>query len=535
MTTTADSREHDSPTWFKLSGVDADVGDALVEDYLSNLLSIQITLLESNYNGERGVVLFCCLSDGPEDSDQRRRDHHVIKTTTEHIQWMSTEGKSPKSKLPTIFGKASAAAIAIVEEDDEEECVEYITEEEAYQLWLKQQGCEHDEECFIDDDEGDSRLVSSPDGLLVRPKHDARTRKTPLDEFNDGGMEGQEECYAEASILRDVDAAGPAMDRATARQLQRDPGLLDFDNVVRVHYAEVLEHLSKQTHVSDVSGDNSGAEDSPLSWKEHFGRQPLVVCGLGQSNWESATLPLLDELKEFQSAFQEAVTRRGSGTVVRTGNRETLVQNGFHHSKPELLAEVAGAMLERDRGNDDGSDASKNFLGTVVFNPIHEMPAMYRSDVLLGRWINVPPVDSSMKKDSRRDFPNILWNTILNPRKSHSNDAEEESQPALKFTLCMANEGFGIGMHRHGPALFFLTEGRKKWYLSHPAAIDAEIASRRATHPGFYRELSTHKCLQRPGELLLVPNLWYHEIYNLGSPTIGIQALAGERPEPGAL
>mmetsp|Transcript_28929 Transcript_28929/g.67934 ORF Transcript_28929/g.67934 Transcript_28929/m.67934 type:complete len:644 (-) Transcript_28929:89-2020(-) len=55
------------------------------------------------------------------------------------------------------------------------------------------------------------------------------------------------------------------------------------------------------------------------------------------------------------------------------------------------------------------------------------------------------------------------------------------------------------------------------------------------THPAFYRELSSHKCLQEPGELLLVPNLWYHEIYNVKGPTIGIQALADERATPGAL
>jgi len=114
-------------------------------------------------------------------------------------------------------------------------------------------------------------------------------------------------------------------------------------------------------------------------------------------------------------------------------------------------------------------------------------------------------------------------------------------------------------MHKHGPALFFLTEGRKKWYLSHPKHIDDRISNcdvaaaqqkqkqnpnqsdnnnnnkilvgderTSTTHPGFYQHLSTHKCIQRPGELLFVPNLWYHEIYNLSSPTIGIQALAEE-------
>ena len=44
------------------------------------------------------------------------------------------------------------------------------------------------------------------------------------------------------------------------------------------------------------------------------------------------------------------------------------------------------------------------------------------------------------------------------------------------------------------------------------------------THPGFYRDLASHKCIQRPGEVLYVPNEWYHEIFNLDY-TVGIQAL----------
>ena len=50
------------------------------------------------------------------------------------------------------------------------------------------------------------------------------------------------------------------------------------------------------------------------------------------------------------------------------------------------------------------------------------------------------------------------------------------------------------------------------------------IVSKSETHPRFYRELSSHKCIQQPGEVLYVPNDWYHEIFNL-EYTLGIQAL----------
>merc|ERR1712176_280088 len=108
----------------------------------------------------------------------------------------------------------------------------------------------------------------------------------------------------------------------------------------------------------------------------------------------------------------------------------------------------------------------------------------------MGRWIDASAAtETSMSEPPRREFPNRLWNTILDPPKPEG----EQYRDALKFTLCMANEGFGIGMHKHGPALFFLTEGRKKWYLSHPTSIEERMASQEPTHPGFYRDLSTHK------------------------------------------
>ena len=121
-------------------------------------------------------------------------------------------------------------------------------------------------------------------------------------------------------------------------------------------------------------------------------------------------------------------------------------------------------------------------------------------------------------------------NIIFCPVLELPSSLQRELQPFLgafpgnvseetKYTMCVANEGFGIGFHRHSAAIFMLVEGRKKWYMG-PQSTEHNTP----THPGFYREKSTHKCIQVAGEALYVPNQWYHEIFNL-EYTAGVQAL----------
>ena len=76
-------------------------------------------------------------------------------------------------------------------------------------------------------------------------------------------------------------------------------------------------------------------------------------------------------------------------------------------------------------------------------------------------------------------------------------------------------------VHKHNAAMFMLLLGEKKWYMTSGGDLEGDSE----THPGFYREKSSHKCILRQGEILFVPHEWYHEIFNLGVYTAGIQAL----------
>uniref|UniRef100_A0A6V2C5W6 JmjC domain-containing protein n=1 Tax=Ditylum brightwellii TaxID=49249 RepID=A0A6V2C5W6_9STRA len=229
----------------------------------------------------------------------------------------------------------------------------------------------------------------------------------------------------------------------TSLHLKRDPTLLTFDNVKRID--------ASQLHT--------------ISWEE-----PVII-----------TNSITEELFSNRGILDKNRLASVYGQVeVRTGNRETLIDNGITNSKPMALEKAL--QLPQSEGEEMHLEC-----GTIVFSPVNELPDSFQNEM--------------------RPFTNSF----------------PDSSPSIqtkKFTLTLASEGFGIGMHKHQAAMFMLLRGRKKWYMS--SSEDVEEDSQ--THPGFYREKSSHKCIQKEGEVLFVPNMWYHEIFNL-EYTAGIQAL----------
>ena len=245
----------------------------------------------------------------------------------------------------------------------------------------------------------------------------------------------------------------------TQLQLRRDPLLLEFDNVHRVDASRLEE----------------------VSWTE-----PIIATGC-----VAAAL-----LEQGRQRIACATLRRGqyADAEVRTGNRETLAVNGFVNSMPMALGEAL--YVENNDGG--GGECSR-----IVFSPITELPEGLRLD--LAAFVEAFPID-----------PEAL--TLC--------EGKDQEEPLTgknkKFTLCLGNEGFGIGFHRHNAAMFLLLAGRKKWYMGSREAVEDDHPE--PTHPGFYGQKSSHKCIQVPGEVLYVPDQWYHEIFNL-EYTAGIQAL----------
>ncbi len=228
-------------------------------------------------------------------------------------------------------------------------------------------------------------------------------------------------------------------------QLRRDPSLLVFDNVDRVHASQIHD----------------------ISWNE-----PVII-----------TDGIPDDILANGDLFDKHRLSSKYGDVeVRTGNRETLIDNGFTNSKPMRLSEafaVSGGRAEEGRAAE---------CGRIVFSPVRELPDEF--------------------VDELRQFTDCFPRSVV-------------GFDGMKYTLTLASEGFGIGMHKHNAAMFMLLIGEKKWYMTPGGDLEGDAE----THPGFYREKSSRKCIQRQGDILYVPHDWYHEIFNLSDYTAGIQAL----------
>ncbi len=145
-----------NPSLFLLTGVDTSLDEIVLEDCLTKVLSscdisndergdededednflpsIMVTLLETDYNDEKGVILFCIdrslfvIGDSSEEDDlaNDKANQDVLQRIRDYVA--SDEAKSSD---PVWIN--SEATIEIVAEEE----VEKVTEEEAYESWLK--------------------------------------------------------------------------------------------------------------------------------------------------------------------------------------------------------------------------------------------------------------------------------------------------------------------------------------------------------------------------------------------------------------
>lgn len=87
--------------------------------------------------------------------------------------------------------------------------------------------------------------------------------------------------------------------------------------------------------------------------------------------------------------------------------------------------------------------------------------------------------------------------------------------------LSMAKGGSSTAFHNHGVAAFFLVSGVKLWLLAKriPPAMQHVLAYQTGQellqHRESFEEWGVTVLLQRPGQIVVVPNLWYHSTVNL--------------------
>ena len=139
-----------------MSGVDTSLDEIVLEDCLTKVLSsydisndeegdeeedeenflpsIMVTLLETDYNEEEGVILFCIdrslflVGDESSESANDKANEDVLRRIREYAA-----SEEAKTSDPVWLKDAAKATVEIVQEEE----VQKMTEEEAYESWLK--------------------------------------------------------------------------------------------------------------------------------------------------------------------------------------------------------------------------------------------------------------------------------------------------------------------------------------------------------------------------------------------------------------
>ena len=181
-----------NPTLFVLSGVDTGLDEIVLEDCLTKVLSsydisndetgdgdedednflpsILVTLLETDYNDEKGTILFCVdrslVVVGEEevtDEDARKIndkfDEDVLTTIRGYVS--SDEAKTAD---PLWITDGAKATIEVVQDEG----IQKMTEEEAYESWLKHNEAEGGDNTLVAADfEGGVGGVEEPNEVAA--------------------------------------------------------------------------------------------------------------------------------------------------------------------------------------------------------------------------------------------------------------------------------------------------------------------------------------------------------------------------------
>ena len=277
------------------------------------------------------------------------------------------------------------------------------------------------------------------------------------------------------TLLGIVAAPPRTADEWRQAQLRRDPRLLTQDDCVRVHAADL----------------------SAAAWDAPF----IITNASDRAALDLISMPRL---------------RREFGNVtVKLGDAGSLVENGLGEQPRTSLKDALCFQCPTAR------DAEFN---RITFTPLQ--------DVL--------PAD-----EVRQLLAAFTRTQLASTRRLN------------RFTLTAASFGHGIGWHHHAEAFFFLASGRKKWYVGEvdtrgppqwPCSLIFALVNRphmvedARQHPRMPRgraapaqleqalrnicipDARTRSCIQEAGEIMFVPDMWSHEIFNI-ERTVGVQAM----------
>jgi hypothetical protein len=120
----------------------------------------------------------------------------------------------------------------------------------------------------------------------------------------------------------------------------------------------------------------------------------------------------------------------------------------------------------------------------------------------------------------------VLWTPLLDMYVLPP-FVDTERRDAVSLSFGIGADASGVQMHVHGPVWAETLHGRKRWILAEPSAKPRFDPDRQSTDwiadAAQRAELGALDCTLSPGELLWIPDAWWHATINLGE-TVFISA-----------
>ena len=209
-----------------------------------------------------------------------------------------------------------------------------------------------------------------------------------------------------------------------------------------------------------------------------------------------------------------ALLAAAGNASVQVGNAAEIVRA---HGQGPHTATLSGFMRQMREPVSEGSPAPYLFDRGAFF-------AQPGAAELLSR---VPFPAGLIHQRTRDEEPPSLMGFILD-----GNDERGEPVPSWDHYLLLGGNGSSVGFHAHADSVVALLFGAKRWFLFPPGAkprprwrdprgMETWVwqHSRGEGEPAAAGTESGNEmleCIQRPGEILYVPEGWYHATLNYG-------------------
>ncbi len=200
----------------------------------------------------------------------------------------------------------------------------------------------------------------------------------------------------------------------------------------------------------------------------------------------------------------------------------------YRNTRPVLLTDSRGKWAAIDKWA-----TKEKFMAQFGEHEVSTRVAMYAGEMLKGA-DGVPSVKLSelmQHMDGSDAFDSVIYQKELPPSMWHEMQFEYSVPEILQevtvdLSLALSGATQGQPFHAHGPAWLGLVAGRKQWVLAPPSesfAMEGQglVCSESKGATGDLPAGSV-VITQQAGEIVYVPNNWWHATCNLSPFTLGV-------------